>query len=292
MPATIYAAMKPLFFLAALLTAAVPAASAPGTPVAGDHSQLRLLAAGKDADGTLAAGIEINLAPGWKTYWRSPGEAGLAPVFDFSASQNVAGTEVSFPAPTRVDDGFVASNIHTGRLVLPVRVTLADPAKPARLVLSAEIGVCEKICIPVQFAAEIEVDPDSHDADARRAIERARLTLPGAAMPGRFAVTEVARAGGSEKSAAFTARAIVPDPASAELFVEGPEGWYAGVPSPSAGGGSELTFQFSVERSSSAAPIAGAELRLTMKSGGRAIEQRMVLDKNGGAVATAGKGSQ
>ncbi len=56
------------------------------------HAKVRLLA-GTPIDGPSGkiwrAGIEIKLAPGWKTYWRYPGEAGAPPRFDFAGSENV-----------------------------------------------------------------------------------------------------------------------------------------------------------------------------------------------------------
>ena len=54
------------------------------------HSALRLIAgANKAARASLRAGIEIKLQPGWKTYWRYPGDSGVPPRFDFSGSENL-----------------------------------------------------------------------------------------------------------------------------------------------------------------------------------------------------------
>ena len=41
--------------------------------------------------------LDIDLKPGWKTYWRDPGDAGVPPQLDVSASTNVAGAELRFP---------------------------------------------------------------------------------------------------------------------------------------------------------------------------------------------------
>ena len=42
------------------------------------------------ASGTRIAALHLTLTPGWHTYWRIPGEAGIAPRFDWGRSQNVA----------------------------------------------------------------------------------------------------------------------------------------------------------------------------------------------------------
>ena len=49
--------------------------------------------------------LDIDLKPGWKTYWRDPGDAGVPPLLDVSASTNIAAAEFDFPAPKRHDDG-------------------------------------------------------------------------------------------------------------------------------------------------------------------------------------------
>src|SRR5690349_18182355 len=66
----------------------------------GFHSSARLISGGRQ-DAALLAGIEITLDPGFKTYWRNPGDSGLPPRFDWSGSENVADVEIRYPAPYR-----------------------------------------------------------------------------------------------------------------------------------------------------------------------------------------------
>ncbi|MFY8145805.1 MAG: protein-disulfide reductase DsbD domain-containing protein, partial [Rhodobacter sp.] len=47
--------------------------------------------------GTHMAALRLTLAPGWKTYWRSPGDAGIPPLFNWSGSQNLSGVRVHWP---------------------------------------------------------------------------------------------------------------------------------------------------------------------------------------------------
>src|SRR3954463_5490943 len=46
------------------------------------HSAVRLLA-GSRSGGVLLGGIAFQLQPGWKTYWRTPGDSGVPPRLDF-----------------------------------------------------------------------------------------------------------------------------------------------------------------------------------------------------------------
>src|SRR5690606_14977149 len=84
--------MPLLLALAALgLGAQAAAQSLPMPPSApASPAEVRLIEGWQAADGGHVIGIEIDLAPGWYTYWRMPGEAGIAPVLDWSGSSNLA----------------------------------------------------------------------------------------------------------------------------------------------------------------------------------------------------------
>src|ERR1700683_3282032 len=68
------------------------------------HSAVRLLA-GSRSGAVLLGGIAFDLQPGWKTYWRTPGDSGVPPRFDFSKSENIEAVTVLWPAPSKFDDG-------------------------------------------------------------------------------------------------------------------------------------------------------------------------------------------
>lgn len=98
--------------------------------------------------GVVSAGLHLTMAPGWKTYWRSPGEVGLPPEIDWSGSKNVADVEMAFPAPTRFTAFDIENFGYGGELVFPLAVTLADAGQAARLDLQAHLLVCAEICVP------------------------------------------------------------------------------------------------------------------------------------------------
>src|SRR6185436_965035 len=89
--------------LVALLAAFRPAAAADESRWDGDQrAAVRLIAAAQQGEGRATihhAGVEIRLAPGWKTYWRHPGDSGVPPRFDFTASRNVKSVTIRYPAP-------------------------------------------------------------------------------------------------------------------------------------------------------------------------------------------------
>ncbi|MEL7014329.1 MAG: protein-disulfide reductase DsbD domain-containing protein, partial [Pseudomonadota bacterium] len=74
-----------------------------GTQVAAqsieDAIEARLLTGWRAADGSHIAALQIDLAPGWTTYWRAPGDAGIPPYFDWHASENLSSVDVEWPSP-------------------------------------------------------------------------------------------------------------------------------------------------------------------------------------------------
>src|ERR1700692_4696786 len=86
------------------------------------HSAVRLLA-GSRSGAVLLGGIAFELQPGWKTYWRTPGDSGVPPRFDFSKSDNIEAVTVLWPAPLKFDDGAGGHSMgyHDG-IVLPLRI--------------------------------------------------------------------------------------------------------------------------------------------------------------------------
>lgn len=134
--------------------------------------------------GSVSAGIKITMAPGWKTYWRSPGEVGLPPELDWSAAQNVAETELLFPAPTRFTAFDIENFGYSDTVTFPVRVILRDVGQPADLRVNARLLVCKDICIPEDLTLSLNlptgtgIDPTSA---ALLADALARVPLDGSA---------------------------------------------------------------------------------------------------------------
>jgi DsbC/DsbD-like thiol-disulfide interchange protein len=255
-----------------------PAEAAVGPWVSDGKARIRLIAEGIDASGELRAGVEIALDSGWHTYWRSPGDAGIAPLIDFSGSRNLGPVDVAFPVPERLDDGYSITNIYQGSVILPLTAKLIDPAADADLSLKLDIGVCAEICMPDHFEATLTVAPGDKDAKVGRALVEAAKRLPGTPEPPAFVVTGVARQGGTDKRPTFDVAASVPDVKDAEIFVEGPADWYPNVPKLVFSEAGKSTYRVTFDRLTSKAPIAGTKLRVTIISAGRAIEQWVALD--------------
>ena len=127
------------------------------------------------ATGTQMTGLQLRLAKGWKTYWRAPGEAGIPPQFDWSASTNVKSARIHWPAPHVFTTNGLRSIGYSGDVVLPVEVTPRDPSAPMRLVGEVALGVCSDICVPASVRVDAAlIAPGAADA----AIELALAARP------------------------------------------------------------------------------------------------------------------
>ena len=222
-------------------------------------SEARLIAASPDL-----AGFEIALAPGAITYWRDPGDAGLPPTLDFSASDNVASVEPEFPAPKRIKeaDGSEAFGYESG-VVFPLRVKLRDPAKPATLKLNADFAVCEKVCLPAKAHLTLKL-PSAPASPYAGAIDAALAAVPRSVPPKDFGALEALGADGWRLCSAHEA-----GPAR-DLFIEPPEGWWIKV-APAQANQAQDCFALTIGQKPKDAvfPVA---LRLTLTGGAGPVE--------------------
>lgn len=132
-------------------------------------------------------GVQILLEPDWKTYWRLPGETGVAPRFDWSGSENVKSVDVLYPAPTRFIDPEGETIGFADAVVFPVAIVPVDAAKPVKLRLRLEYGVCKEICIPAK--ADLTVDAGAMDPVAGVLVEHAMASLPQKLAPAAARLT-------------------------------------------------------------------------------------------------------
>ncbi len=278
------AAILPLF-TAAILSGAGSACAADASPWDNDlRSATRLIAAAARVTAgvrVLRAGVEIKLQPGWKTYWRYPGDSGVPPAFDFSASDNVKAVTVEFPAPTRFPDGGGGQSIgYRDSVILPLRVVARDAAKPVTLRLKLAYAACEKLCVPARASAELTLTGEPTAQDQAVAAAEARVPKPVAIGDVRpLSISSVRRDSGSGK-----ARIVVDVAAgerdSVDLFAEGPTTeWALPLPRPIADAPPGMRrFAFDLDGLPPGAKPDGATLRLTAVSRTEAVEALFRLD--------------
>lgn len=170
--------IKIFIFLAALTTAfQAQAGSSEWTKTPGGSVRLVIDNPLPQA-GEVRGVVQIDLDPGWKTYWREPGDAGVPPELTISGSTNVKNAVLDFPAPHRFDNDGVHWAGYKKPVSLPVTLTLVEPNQPAHLKGHAFLGICETICIPVMAEFDIAIDNTPSDALSKTLISTAFEQLP------------------------------------------------------------------------------------------------------------------
>jgi DsbC/DsbD-like thiol-disulfide interchange protein len=272
---TIVPVRAALGFTAALLASslAVEARAQDASPWIRDgHSAIRLLA-GSRSGTVLLGGIAIQLQPGWKTYWRTPGDSGVPPRFDFSKSENIEAVTVLWPAPTVFDDGAGGHSLgYHDQLVLPLRIVAKNTDKPVTLRAEVNYAVCEKLCIPVEANPELAFTSAASTEDS--ALLAALDTVPKPANigdPNPLTIRDVKREG---KTTVLVDVAAPADAGKVGLFVEGPTpDWSLPVPkavehSPAG----VKRFSFELDGVPPGTNPEGAALKLTLVGGDRSYE--------------------
>ncbi|MBL27334.1 MAG: hypothetical protein CMM50_07275 [Rhodospirillaceae bacterium] len=238
-----------------------------------DFSEARLVAA-TDATGkgeTLRMGLQFRLSPGWKMYWRSPGDAGSPPQPDWSASENVADVAMSWPAPVRFFEAAgLETHGYTDEVVFPLAVRLSDPGQPVTLAGTIDYQVCEKICIP--FTADLSLMLPAGPAQTTpftRVIDRFMAVVPKAPATAGITVDELGvagPAGNQQLVARLTATLPFEEP---DLFVEGPVDFRFPAPEVTlSDGGRQALIVTPVEGDET---LAGVPVTLTLHDGMRAV---------------------
>ena len=233
--------------------------------------RVRLINAGQTGEGAWRVGVEIDMDEGWKTYWRFPGESGVPTVLDWSASRNLAGAEVHWPAPKRFIDAGLTAIGYDKDVLIPVTVTAQQPQSAPRLELLLNFGVCEEICVPVDVTASLDLAVPAPFRQ-RFAIEGAMDMVPRPLGDGEALATVTA---GADSRAPLTVRVDPRDGAPPQdVFVEGPRGWYLAVPKAVAGEGGVAFYRVAVDGMPEGAELVGTELRVTVIYADAAYEQK------------------
>ena len=243
----------------------------------GTHAAVRLLA-GSRSGPVLLGGVAIQIDQGWKTYWRTPGDSGVPPRFDFSKSDNVEAVTVLWPAPTKFDDGAGGFSLgYHDQVVLPLRIVPKSNDKPVTLRANINYAVCEKICIPLEAGAELTFASVASTEDS--ILFAALDTVPKPASvgdPNPLTIRDVKREGKST----VLVDVLSPDARTVNLFVEGPTpDWALPVPKlskPSPPG--VKRFSFELDGVPPGADVEGAALKLTLVGGDRSYEFNINLD--------------
>jgi DsbC/DsbD-like thiol-disulfide interchange protein len=179
--------------------------------------------------GVRMAGLVLDVAPEWKTYWRNPGMAGIPPHFDWSGSRNLASAEVLWPRPRFFDSFGLTTLGYSGRVVFPVRLVPERPDQAMEIVLGLALGVCRDICVLEETTVEMRIEPGAPEAGVVLvAMAEREVPRPGAELGLSEASCRISGAGASRRfDAVLDFARKLHDPV---VILEGPDlTWFTDV---------------------------------------------------------------
>ena len=254
----------------ALVTQAGPLSAQPLPPNGKPDFSANLIVGGTDPSNPKEAwiGIHVRLGPGWHTYWRSPGDAGAAPEFDWRGSQNVTTVEVEWPAPTRITSAGIDTFGYDKEVVFPVHVRLRDPHTPTHLSLKLALFVCSSICTRSDLNFDATIAPSARCDGPLALINQWRTKVPHANAPD-LALSAITLEGKPSSHLRVTVTSATPLN-TPDLFVDGDDSVIAGRPQRRAHDGQSTIFMLPLSGTNAAHPVK--PLHVTLVDGNRAVE--------------------
>ena len=275
----------------ALLTAIAPQAAIASASEwdANEHVKVRIVSAveGVGQQETVPLGLQFQLKPGWKIYWRSPGDAGFPPDPVWDGSDNMSGAELFWPAPRRFSILGLETLGYKNEVVLPFTAKVTTPGVPLRLKSQIRYLACKEICIPYQ--AKVALDLPAGPAQPARfahLIDSYAAQVPGAGERHGLSIYKtVLLRESKEPRIQIEARSQQPFE-SPDVFVEGPEEVVFGKPSVSISEGGRRAVLAVTGIGLEPARLDGASLILTLVDNDRSMETTVPL-RFGDPVASA-----
>ena len=222
--------------------------------------------------GTHMAAIRLQLAPGWKTYWRAPGDAGIPPRFDWTQSTNISGVGVHWPIPMIFYENGYRSVGYGGQVTIPLELAVSDQQAPVSLNARMEIGICEDVCIPVTLSLQGQLAATSApSAEIKAALAERPMTARQASV-GRVVCTTEPIRDGLRLSLAIDMPRLAQNE---ELVVElrDPSIWVS-EPKTKRAGDQVTAVAELVPPDAKPFAMARQDVRITVLGGGRAVDIR------------------
>jgi len=176
----VFVAIRSLIVLFAAGLISVPAAA---NPVRADHIDVELIPAttGVEPGGTLTLALRLKADEHWHTYWKNPGDSGLATHIDWTLPDGFEAGPILWPAPVRIDVGPLANYGYDGEVLLLTDIRVPGNV-PGIVPIRAKASwlVCEEICIPgdANFTLLLPAGPAAPDPQWAERIQQTRAALP------------------------------------------------------------------------------------------------------------------
>ncbi len=253
-----------------------------------DNSEVRIVY-GVDELSTPHALIHIKLDDGWKTYWRTSGDAGLPVVVETAGSENLKSSEILWPAPTRyLDFGELQSYAYKHEVILPLKLVAENATAPIALKFNVKFAVCKELCLLLEQPFSLKLDTKTPlSAEEKVMLAEAIKTVPVSLdLQQNTKITSVfLTADGNFIHAEVTSETPFEKP---DLLIEAGANFRFLEPEMTLSeGGKRATIFAPVQVMVSDKIITGQEVTFTLTDKGRGVEWKTTLTKESGKTYDA-----
>lgn len=235
-----------------------------------EGGRIRVTALPPSSEGVIRAILDVDLLPGWKTYWRDPGDAGIPPSVKVEGSTNIGQLQLDFPPPERVDDGYSVWAGYTNPVAFPLTLTQDNVGKASVLEAQVFLGICKTICIPVQDNFSLTIDPDAKaNSFEQRVVDKAYSQIP---EPSGHDISIKETTFSTQDQALSVSIAHPNSMTDLDLFLTAPSGWYFDIPERVGGDNGVSKFNISVLDAPAHKSLSGTALQILVTSSTRSME--------------------
>jgi len=174
--------MKMPFVFAFGLAATTSAASLPPEP---PHVRAELVseAPAVRPGRPFTVALRLRHDPGWHTYWRNPGDAGLPTRLNWDLPAGFSAGPLLWPTPEPVGDSTIPEYGYTGEALLSIEMTPPSNLSDREVLLQARVDwlECKDICIPGKAVVSLRLPVSataSSDPKVAELFSLARERLP------------------------------------------------------------------------------------------------------------------
>ena len=115
----------------------------------GETSKLRLISPySQNSSKNITIGLEYQMQPGWKTYWKSPGDGGFAQNISWENSSNISDVKILWPTPIKFEILGLTSLGYQDNVTFPLEIEIENEFQDINLDLHVNYLICKEICIP------------------------------------------------------------------------------------------------------------------------------------------------
>lgn len=130
----------------------------------------------------ILAGVRLTMPDAWHTYWRNPGDSGMATEIEWQLPNGMTAGEIQWPIPEKYESEGFYTYVYHNEVVLLVPLTISDDAQMGPTEIRAKIKwlECKEVCLPGggEVSASLTIAATGRPSPDAAILERWQKNLP------------------------------------------------------------------------------------------------------------------